>query len=73
MGKRIIQLLLSLAATVVGAIPALMFLGARSMLSPEGFLQNFFVFGVGVWLLGGVQIFFLIGWIVALFFIWAMD
>lgn len=71
MAKIIIRIGLSLVATVFAPIPVWLFLGMRSMLSPEGFLQNFFVFGLGVWFLGGLQILLAIGWIFALFVIWS--
>ncbi len=76
MGKRdeieeiIVQFLLSLLATFVCAIPTLLFLGAQSFLSPEGFFQNFLILGIGVWFLRGIQIILFIVWIVALLFIW---
>jgi hypothetical protein len=51
-------------------IPLGVFLGARSMLNPEGFLQEFFVFGVGIWLVGAAQLLFFIGGMIVQFFIW---
>lgn len=46
----------SVAVGLIGLIPTWMYLGARQLLSPEGFFSEFFVFGVGVWLLGGAQL-----------------
>ncbi|MBU1178754.1 hypothetical protein KKB69_00195 [Patescibacteria group bacterium] len=73
MGFRIVQFLLSVAATAIAGIPFWLFLGARSMLSPEGFLQNFFVFGAGMYFLGVFQFLFFVGWIFVLVFIWSYE
>ena len=41
---------------LVSLIPFWLYLGARDLLNPQSFLAEFFVFGVGVWLLGGMQL-----------------
>ncbi len=62
MGRRresmnvIIKFLLTVLALMVSSIPLWMYMGGRSLVSPEGFLQEFFVFGIGLWFLGGAQV-----------------
>lgn len=52
-----IKFALSIAIAFVAFIPTWMFIGFRSLLSPQGFFQEFFVLGVGLYLFGAVQIF----------------
>ncbi|MEK7519923.1 MAG: hypothetical protein AAB581_01620 [Patescibacteria group bacterium] len=52
----IIKFLLTVLALMVSSIPLWMYMGGRSLVSPEGFLQEFFVFGIGLWFLGGAQV-----------------
>jgi len=40
--------------------PLWIVLGVRWLAGAQGFWQNFAVFGVGAWLLGGVQLIFLL-------------
>lgn len=40
----------------LGLIPIELFFLAKSVLRPEGFWQNFVLYGAGVWFLGGAQI-----------------
>lgn len=40
----------------VGLTPTWLFIFAKSVLSPEGFWQQFIFYGLGVYLLGGFQI-----------------
>jgi hypothetical protein len=54
----------------VAFVPTLFFLGARSFVAPVGFLQNFFVFGVGSYFLGAAQIVAFFGLCVILGIIW---
>ena len=37
-------------------IPVWFFIGGRSFLSPEGFFQEFFILGIGLYLLGFAQL-----------------
>lgn len=62
--------LLSVFTLVLALIPLWMFIGFRSLLSPEGFFQEFFVFGMGIYFLGFTQIILLISWLVILTGIW---
>ena len=55
---------LGLIALVLALIPTWLWLFAYKLFSPEGFWQNLVLFGVGVWLLGGLQIFLLIFWVI---------
>jgi hypothetical protein len=63
--------ILSLIAAAICLWPVWLWLLAKSLLSPHGFWQEFFLLGVGVWFLGGAQVVFLIILIIVLFFIWA--
>jgi hypothetical protein len=40
------------------------------LLAPQGFWQNFFLFGIGIWLLGGTQVLLFFIWIAVLITIW---
>jgi len=68
-----VKILISFVVTFIGAVPTLFFFGARSLLSPTGFLENFFVFGVGVYLLGALQILLFVMWLLSLVALWSMD
>lgn len=60
---------ITLVSLVVAAIPLWIWLAAHNMLEPNGFWQEIVVLGLGVWILGGLQIifvFFLLVWLVAL-------
>jgi hypothetical protein len=61
---------LSLLVLAVMLIPLWFFIGARSILSPEGFFQEFFVLGVGVWILGAAQLGFLVVGILMFVAVW---
>lgn len=67
--KTIKSLIYLLLIAVASLIPFWLYLGARNLINPEGFLAEFFVFGVGVWLLGGMQIVLLIVGFVAGYFV----
>lgn len=60
----------SFIALGITIIPTLLFLGGRSLVSPEGFLQNFFVLGRGTYFLFGAQFVFAVIFFGTLFFIW---
>lgn len=64
------NLIYTVLIALVCLVPVWLYLGARNVLDPQSFLGEFFVFGVGVWLLGGMQIILaLIGLIVG-YFVW---
>lgn len=50
------KLVSTVLITVVAFTPTWLFLIVRSILEPEGFMQNFLVFGLGVYILGGLQL-----------------
>lgn len=50
------KLLSSVFCLVTCLIPTFLYLGARSILSPEGFWQEFFIMGAGIYLLGFFQV-----------------
>jgi hypothetical protein len=64
------RLLLSLFATIIAGIPLWVYLIANMLLAPQGFWQNFFLFGIGIWLLGGTQVLLFFIWIAVLITIW---
>jgi hypothetical protein len=64
------KILSSIIVLFIWSIPVLLYLGARELLNPEGFLAEFFVFGVGVWLLGGIFIFLSLFCMIFLIGIW---
>ena len=68
--KGIIKTGVTLISLVVALIPLWIFIGGKSLLSPEGFFQNFFVFGIGIWFLGGIQLLLLIICFVWMFIVW---
>jgi hypothetical protein len=64
------KILDSIFVLFIWSIPGLLYLGARDLLNPEGFFAEFFVFGVGVWLLGGVFLILSLVCIILLFGVW---
>lgn len=52
----ILGILICAGITVLCFLPTLVWLGFYFLLHPEGFWQKAFVFGVGMWLLGGLQV-----------------
>lgn len=55
-----IRFLLSLIVILVGLIPFWFFLGVKWLLGPEGFWQRLIAYGIGFWLLGTIQLCFLV-------------
>ena len=49
--------------TVIAFLPTAFFFFAKNMMNPEGFWQNFAVYGIGVYFLGGIQIGFFFAWL----------
>ena len=59
---------ITLVSLLVAGIPAWIWLLAHTLLEPDGFWQEIVVLGLGVWVLGGLQIIFLIvllAWLIA--------
>ncbi|KKQ39800.1 MAG: hypothetical protein US56_C0012G0003 [Candidatus Moranbacteria bacterium GW2011_GWF2_37_7] len=54
---------------ILALIPTWFFLGFRSLLAPSGFFQNLFVFGLGFYFLGVIQLILLIIWLIFAFHI----
>jgi len=57
------KIILTLGSLLVALIPLWFFLLVENLLSPEGFWQNFVVYGLGIYFLGIIQLVFLIIWI----------
>ena len=51
----------SLLVALVALIPTWVFLLVKHFTQPEGFWQNFVVYGLGVWFLGSLQLIMAIG------------
>lgn len=64
------KFILTVLATVVCYIPLWIFLLFRLLLQPEGFWQKLVLFGMGFWILGGIQLILIIIWAIVLFAIW---
>ena len=61
---------LQIIAALIAFLPTIFFFSVKALLSPEGFWQNFVVYGIGVWFLGGLQFVFAILLLVVSFSIW---
>ncbi|MDP3770835.1 MAG: hypothetical protein Q8R16_00875, partial [bacterium] len=68
--EQLVKLLLSVIATAICGIPLWMYLGARHLLSPNGFWQEFLLLGLGVWILGLLQVIGVLALLSALFVLW---
>lgn len=63
--------ILSFILLLIALIPVWLFLGVRYFLEPSGFWQNLVLFGIGVYLLGAIQIILLVGYVAAIYMIWS--
>lgn len=61
------KIFFTLASLFVTLIPTLIYVSVRFLLEPEGFWQNFILLGIGVWILGGMQVLLLILWFMFFF------
>ncbi len=57
--------------SLVAVIPTWIFVGLRTLLSPEGFWQEIVVSALGIIALGSIQIFFLVALIFMLMQVWS--
>ena len=60
-------------ALAVALCPLWLYLIVQHFLSPTGFWQHLIVAGIGVWVLGGAQIFLLFAWFLFAYFFWLAD
>lgn len=60
----------SIIVIIIAPIPTLIYLAVRFLLSPEGYWQEIILLGIGVWVLGFIQIILIIILLVALYYIW---
>jgi hypothetical protein len=65
-----LKLFLSVIGIAVAGIPTWLYLIASGMLNPEGFWQKLVVMGLGLYVLGGIQFFLVIGLLIWLFTVW---
>ncbi|MFA6043029.1 MAG: hypothetical protein WCV85_01895 [Patescibacteria group bacterium] len=61
------RIIFIIIVTALALIPTWFFLLLRSIANPTGFWQNIVTFGVGIWLLGGLQLIFLVVGVFVLF------
>ncbi len=54
------RVVFTLVVIALALIPTWFFLFLRSIANPTGFWQNIVTFGLGIWLLGGLQLIFLV-------------
>jgi len=64
--KRLEQWLWTLGTLVLALVPTWIWLIVYKILDPSNFIEKFLVFGAGVWIGGGIQVFALIAWAVFL-------
>ena len=65
-----VKVFLSGGAVLVAGIPLWIYLLADAVLKPAGFWQNLVLAGIGLWFLGAIQLFLLVGLVLALVVIW---
>ena len=65
-----LKIVFSVIALGIALIPAWIYWFVHSLLQPQGFWQNLILLGAGVWVLGTLQIIFLVVWFAALIAIW---
>jgi hypothetical protein len=56
------KFLISLLLLVVALIPTELCLLGKYVLEPQGFWENFLLFGAGIWLLGTAQLLLIVIW-----------
>jgi len=54
-GSTITNWILTIILLAMALIPTWLFLLIKNLLNPEGFWQQFVVYGFGLWLFGGLQ------------------
>lgn len=50
------RLFWSFIIIILALTPTWLFIGGRSLFNPTGFFQEFFILGIGIWFLGGIQL-----------------
>ncbi|MDP3792843.1 MAG: hypothetical protein Q8Q89_03900 [bacterium] len=66
----IFSFLITVVIWAVALIPLWIFLGAKSLANPDGFWQNIVLFGLGLWVLGGIQVVLFIGGVAVTVVVW---
>lgn len=64
------QVALTVGSAAAALIPLWVYVLAQHLLKPQGFWQNFVLFGVGVYILGALQLVLFIVWLVFVFSLW---
>ncbi|HEY4477232.1 MAG: hypothetical protein A3B25_02560 [Candidatus Ryanbacteria bacterium RIFCSPLOWO2_01_FULL_48_26] len=54
--NRVKRLFWSFIVIVLALTPTWLFIGGRSLINPTWFFQEFFILGIGIWFLGGIQL-----------------
>ena len=65
------KLFSTIIATIFCGIPTWLYLLARWLLEPQGFIAEFLVLGLGLYVLGTFQLFLFMIWLHLLLTIWA--
>lgn len=65
-----LKLLIQVVLVLTAGIPTWLILAGRYLAEPTGFWQNLVVFGIGFYLLGGIQLIFLVGLLGLSFLLW---
>lgn len=60
----LVKIGIAFVSLVVMLIPTWVWLAIYKFASPEGFWQNLVLVGAGIWVFGGIQLFFLILWLI---------
>lgn len=68
--KVIFGLVVTVVLLALTLIPTWAFFLVKSYANPQGFWQNLAMFGIGFWLLSGLQIFFLVGGFILILGFW---
>ena len=68
--KKILKILSTIGVAIVMFIPASIFAVVRDLLHPVGFWQVAFVYGLGVYFMGGLQIGFIVMGGYVIYLIW---
>ena len=58
---------IAILSTAIALLPSLIAVGLYAVVGPSNFWQKFALVGIGLYLIGGVQIFLLVGLMVWLF------
>lgn len=64
----LVKIGIAFVSLVVMLIPTWLWLAIYKFASPEGFWQNLVLVGGGIWVFGGIQLVFLMFWVIVMVF-----